>query len=1007
MKKLLLLFAFTFFAAWSYGQIIYGISWVNWANEPDYADKTGYAENPYNNPKVTVFKAPAAWSPVNSVASFDATWDVLGTANLVAHPTNVAGGDLFDLNGDATFGAAWKAVHDGSNLYILLKYSDKNGLADAGTMTFEIMAQPTSYIRHEPTFNAAKDSTADKTLSGASEVINYQNQAYARSVELGGGKALFKDGLVTEYAGSVGKVKNAWQNFVTGGWGANEAGLEALLDADHFWNKTDGVIRAVLVMSFDGALSYPTNPENLSGPRTALKVGETIAFDVKSNAKKGEANVEYFWAADKNNGYASNYYSGHLTISPTTLGGAPASDFIVYGISWVNWANEPDYADKTGYATNPFNNPKLTVYKAPSSWSPVNNNASFDETWNLLGTSNKVAHPTNVAGGDLFDLNGDATFGAEWKAVHDGSNVYVLLKYADKNNQADAGTMTFEIMAQPTSPVRHEPTFLAAADSTADKTLSGASEVINYQNQSYARAVELGGGKALFKDGLVTEYAASKGRVKNAWQNFVTGGWGANEAGLEALLDADHYWNKTDGVIRAVLVMSFDGALSYPEDPANLAGPRKALKVGDTFAFDVKSNAKKGEANVEYFWASDKNNGYASNYYSGHLTLSNETIGGASSDFIVYGISWVNWANEPDYADKTGYAAYPYNNPKVNVYKAPATWTPVNNNTTFDATWELLGTSNKVANPTNVAGGDLYDLNGDATFGAEWKAVHDGSNVYVLLKYADKNNQADAGTMTFEIMAQPTSPVRHEPTFLAAADSTADKTLSGASEVINYQNQSYARAVELGGGKALFKDGLVTEYAASKGRVKNAWQNFVTGGWGANEAGLEALLDADHYWNKTDGVIRAVLVMSFDGALSYPEDPANLAGPRKALKVGDTFAFDVKSNAKKGEANVEYFWAADKNNGYASNYYSGHLTLMSVVTSAPMISTIDEPKVYMSRGILYVNSSQPVNLEVYNLLGVRMKVAQNVRQLPMQDMMNGVYLVRINGKGEAVKVVKY
>jgi hypothetical protein len=33
--------------------------------------------------------------------------------------------------------------------------------------------------------------------------------------------------------------------------------------------------------------------------------------------------------------------------------------------------------------------------------------------------------------------------------------------------------------------------------------------------------------------------------------------------------------------------------------------------------------------------------------------------------------------------------------------------------------------------------------------------------------------------------------------------------------------------------------------------------------------------------------------------------------------------------------NVEYFWSADKNNGYASNYYSGHLTLLpEVVTSA-------------------------------------------------------------------------
>jgi hypothetical protein len=990
MKKLLLLLTFACIAVWSHGQIIYGVSWVNWATEPNYA------ETHYENPKVTVYKAPAAWSPVTSVASFDATWDVLGSSNLVANPTNIAGGDLFDLNGDATFGAAWKAVHDGSNLYILLKYSDKNGVTDAGTMTFEIMAQPTSPVRHEPTFNAAKDSTAEKTLSGASEVVRYQNMAYARNVALGGGKALFKDGLVTEYAASAGMVKNAWQNFVVGNWGPNEVGLEALLDADHFWNKTDGVIRAVVVMSFDGALSYPEDPANLASSRKAIKVGETFAFDVKSNAKKGEANIEYFWAANKNNGYASNYYSGHLTLSPTVLGESE-SKHIIYGVSWVNWATEPNYA------ATPYENPEVTVKKAPAAWTPVNSVASFDATWDVIGSSNMVAKATNIAGGDLFDLNGDATFGAAWKAVHDGSNLYILLKYSDKNSVTDEGTMTFEIMAQPTSPVRHEPTFLAAADSTADKTLSGASEVVRYQNQSYARNVELGGGKALFKDGLVTEYAASVGRVKNAWQNFVVGNWGPNEAGLEALLDADHFWNKTDGVIRAVMVMSFDGALSYPEDPVNLAGSRKAINVGDTFAFDVKSNAKKGEANVEYFWAADKNNGYASNYYSGHLTLSAEEleIETPQSDHIIYGVSWVNWATEPNYT------ATPYDNPKVNVYRAPSAWTPANSVASFDATWDILGDAHKVAHPTNITGGDLFDLNGDATFGASWKAVHDGQNFYVLLKYLDKNSVTDAGTMTFEIMAQPTSPVRHEPTFLAAADSTADKTLSGASEVIRYQNQSYARNVELGGGKALFKDGLVTEYAASVGRVKNAWQNFVVGNWGPNEAGLEALLDADHFWNKTDGIIRAVMVMSFNGALSYPEDPANLTGPRKAIKVGETFAFDVKSNAKKGDANIEYFWAADKNNGYASNYYSGHLTLVNIVTNVPMISKMDDPRVYISRGNLYVNSAEPVTLEVYNLLGVRMKSAQNVRQISVQDMMNGVYLVRINGEREATKVVKY
>ena len=683
---------------------------------------------------------------------------------------------------------------------------------------------------------------------------------------------------------------------------------------------------------------------------------------------------------------------------------------VLHGVSWVTWANEPDYEGVTGYDANPYENPEVTILKAPSTWTPVNSVASFDATWDLLGDEHMVGNPTNVAGGDLFDLDGDGTFGASWKGVHDGENFYVLLKYRDTNGVADADSKNFEIMAQPTSPVRHEPSFLAASDSTADRTQSGTNLVMEYQNQSYARSVALGGGKAVFNGGMVSEYAASLGVVKNEWQNFYTANWGANEYALNAFLDADHFWDETDGVIRAVLVMSLDGVLSYPADITDLEGDRESLKIGETFAFDVKSNAKKGEDNIEYFWSADKNNGYASNYYSGHLTLSAQVIGEEPpvSDIIIHGISWVNWANEPDYEGVTGYDANPYDNPEVTIFKAPATWTPVTDNTSFDATWDILGTERLVANPTNVAGGDLFDLDGDGTFGASWKGVHDGQNFYVLLKYWDTNGVANADSRTFEIMAQPTSPVRHEPSFLAAADSTADKTQSGENLVMEYQNQSYARSVELGGGKAVFANGAVSAYEASKGVVKNAWQNFYTANWGANEYALNAFLDADHYWNETDGVIRAVLVMSLDGVLSYPTDPTDLDGDRTALQIGETFAFDVKSNAKRGEDNIEYFWSADKNNGYASNYYSGHLTLSNdVVTSSRELKAPLETRVYIHNGILMVKGNEAVNLEVYNMLGARLKTARNVSRLSVQDLQNGVYLVRINNERTVTKVVKY
>jgi len=607
------------------------VSWIGWENEPDYEGVTGYAENPYDKPVVIVPQAPEGLTPdlIADATTFDLAWELMGNANLVANLTsNGVAGDPFDL-GEATptFGAAWKAVHDGANLYIFLKYWDVNSQVDAGSRSFEIMAQPTSPFRHESTFQAASDSAAEL-------VVAYQNMAYARLTELGGGKALFKDGAVSEYAASQGlnQEKLAWKAYVTAAWGPNDHGLLALASATHFWNMDgENTIRAIMVMSFDGALGYPADPSDLEGAYNAVQVGDTIAFDVKSNStiggSEGDNKVEYFWSADKNNGYGSNYYSGYLVMAPPAV--APG-DKAFAAVSWIGWENEPDYEGVTGYAENPYDNPQVTIKQAPGGWTydQIADPATFDLAWGILGDSMAVANLTsNGVAGDPFDLGeANPTFGAAWKGVHDGSNLYVFLKYWDVNSQVDAGSRSFEIMAQPAYPVRHEPSFEAASDSAAEL-------VVAYQNMAYARFTELGGGKAFFKDGSVSEYAASQGlnQEKLAWKAYVTAAWGPNDNGLLALASAAHFWNLDgENTIRAIMVMSFDGALAYPADPADLEGAYTPIQVGETMAFDVKSNStiggSEGDNKVEYFWSADKNNGYGSNYYSGHLTLSDEVI---------------------------------------------------------------------------------------------------------------------------------------------------------------------------------------------------------------------------------------------------------------------------------------------------------------------------------------------------------------------------------------------
>ncbi|MFP4288231.1 MAG: T9SS type A sorting domain-containing protein [Bacteroidales bacterium] len=638
------------------------------------------------------------------------------------------------------------------------------------------------------------------------------------------------------------------------------------------------------------------------------------------------------------------------------------------GVNWVSWGDEPEYDGVTGYDENPYDDREFyTVYKAPDDWTPVATVDDFDATWDVLEDAEMVAKPGNTSGGDFYDLGDGDTFGAQWKAVHDGEKLYVLLHYSDLNGQIDTDSWSFEIMAQPKDPVRHEPTFDAGVDA----------DDMAQKNMAYGRYVELGGGKALFTGGAVTEYAASIG---------LTGSWGDNQQGLADLLEQAHFWNAADGVLKAVMVMSFDGALSYPDDPEDLDGDRTALTEGTTFAFDVKSGGAVGEDKVEYWWGADKNNGYASNYYSGHVTI----LPG-ESDVVFTGVNWVSWGDEPEYDGVTGYDENPYDDREFyTVYKAPDDWTPVATVDDFDATWDVLEDAEMVAKPGNTSGGDFYDLGDGDTFGAQWKAVHDGEKLYVLLHYSDLNGQIDTDSWSFEIMAQPKDPVRHEPTFDAGVDA----------DDMAQKNMAYGRYVELGGGKALFTGGAVTEYAASIG---------LTGSWGDNQQGLADLLEQAHFWNAADGVLKAVMVMSFDGALSYPDDPEDLDGDRTALTEGTTFAFDVKSGGAVGDDKVEYWWGADKNNGYASNYYSGHVTISSEYVGDVNVSEIisQENGAYVYNGILHVRGSEAASMvEVYNVLGAKVKEAQNVRQLPLNDLNNGIYIVRINGERNAFKVIK-
>lgn len=297
--------------------------------------------------------------------------------------------------------------------------------------------------------------------------------------------------------------------------------------------------------------------------------------------------------------------------------------------------------------------------------------------------------------------------------------------------------------------------------------------------------------------------------------------------------------------------------------------------------------------------------------------------------------------------------------------------------------WGRLGAEQFVSKPTNVEGGDLYDLAGAKTFGASFKAFWDDENLYVILKYMDKNAQANAGSRAFEIAFQTKEIDRYEVGWNAATK------LDGA----DGKNAQYGRFTELGGGKALFGSGGVTEIVASKGQ---------TGAWGAAPGAVNAPAFS---WNVTnDGTIWAVVAFSFADNLMFLTDEwgADETANHTALDptVKTKINFEVKSNATTGDPakKVEYWWSAKDNEGYALNYWVGYLNF-STDTWTPVSNDI--MKAASRYAYIYDNTlkfkgySQAVDVEIYSIVGQKVRSAKNVTEVNVSDLNTGIYMVKV------------
>jgi hypothetical protein len=112
----------------------------------------------------------------------------------------------------------------------------------------------------------------------------------------------------------------------------------------------------------------------------------------------------------------------------------------------------------------------------------------------------------------------------------------------------------------------------------------------------------------------------------------------------------------------------------------------------------------------------------------------------------------------------------------------------------------------------------------------------------------------------------------------------------------------------------------------------------------------------------------------------------------------DTISFDAKSNALVNASKVEYFWNSDVNDGFEAIYYNGYLVFSGRVLGVNKFNA--DPRsnyAYMTSGnVLKLKGISNANVDVYSLLGQRMKSAIYVSELNMNDLTKGLYIVRIN-----------
>jgi hypothetical protein len=363
--------------------------------------------------------------------------------------------------------------------------------------------------------------------------------------------------------------------------------------------------------------------------------------------------------------------------------------------------------------------------------------------------------------------------------------------------------------------------------------------------------------------------------------------------------------------------------------------------------------------------------------------------------------TWYNYGNWPSSDAPEAMADVPYEG-KTTVAKK-AEWTvdiDMLDEIGIQDIWDRLGDDEYVDNLTNDAGGDSYDLDGDATFGVAFKNFWTDDMLYTVLMYKDVNSVAVDGSRTFEISFQLRDIDRYEAGYQITVDDDSS---------LRWQNMQYGAYIELGAGKALFTPDGVTETVRLIGQE---------GAWGSSVGAGGTL---EYNWTvDQDGTIWAVLGMAFDDYLLYMDDEWGAYEAANYVSLDPTvttkISFEVKSNAlvavdgEEEDQKMEYWWSSNDNLAYQSVYYNGYLEF-SEETFFPVSAKQDvkasDKLAYIYDNVLrFKGFENPIDVEVYSIVGQKVMSAKNINTLNVSDLEKGIYLIKVAGEKQAFKVMK-